>query len=187
MIRNGGFENGASPWVEHSSGGYEEIDATNPHTGNYSTFLCGYSSCDDSIAQSFTVPTGNSTIILSYWWYGLTQHTSYSCLDTFTVTLVNSNGLAIGRLQLACNYRAMARWMHASFNVTSLLSRYAGKTVKVFFEARTSPSLRTTSFFVDDVAVTTLAAPGTRPGGGPPVLPPVSPPGSSLPAERKDG
>src|SRR5262249_37127959 len=166
MIRNGGFENGSFPWVEHSSGGYEEIVAANPHTGNYSAFLCGYRACDDTIAQSFTVPTGNSTITLSYWWYGLTQRTSFSCLDTFTVTIVNSNGLAIGRLQHACNYNAKAKWMHASFNVTSLLSRYAGKTVKLVFEARTSTSLQTTSFFVDDVALISASASVTSPGGG---------------------
>jgi Carbohydrate binding domain len=187
MIQNGGFENGTAPWVEYSSGGYEEIDSTDPHTGNYSAYLCGYSHCHDSIAQSFKVPKGNATITLSYWWYGLTQHRTRTCVDKFTVTVVNSNGHVIGRLQLACNFNAKARWVHASFNVTRLLSRYAGKTVMVFFDARTSPSLRTTSFFVDDVAVTTSAAPGTSPGGGPPVLPPVSPPGSSLPAEPKDG
>ena len=185
MIQNGGFENGTAPWVEYSSGGYEIIDSTNPHTGNYSAFLCGYPSCSDSIGQSFTVPTGNSTIMLSYWWYGLTQHRTSLCVDTLAVTVLDGNGHMIGRLQLACNYNAAARWLHASFNVTSLLSRYGGKTVMLFFAARTSPSLLTTSFFVDDVALT-LSTPTPGPGGGPPKLPPVSP-GPSLPAERKDG
>jgi len=152
--------------VEHSSGGYEEIVAANPHTGNYSAFLCGYRACDDTIAQSFTVPTGNSTITLSYWWYGLTQHTTKTCMDTFKVTLVDGSGHTIGRLQLAGNYNATARWVHASFNVTSLLSRYAGKTVKLVFEARTSTSLQTTSFFVDDVALISASASVTSPGGG---------------------
>jgi Pro-kumamolisin, activation domain len=182
MIQNGGFENATTPWVEYSARGYKLIDSTNLHTGNYSAHLCGYSRCDDSIGQSFTVPTGNSTITLGYWWYGLTQHTTYTCVDTFAVILVDSNGHMIGRLQLACNYNATARWVHASFNVTNLLSRYGGKTVMLFFEARTSSSLRTTSIFVDDVAVTS-SAPGTRPGGPPP----VAPPGSSLPVEPKDG
>lgn len=180
MIQNGGFENGTAPWVEYSSGGYEIIDPTNAHTGNYSAYLCGYKSCRDNIRQSFTVPTGNSTITLSYWWYGLTQHKKKTCVDTFTVTVMDSNGHVIGRLQFACNFNATARWVHASFNVTSLLSRYAGKTVILSFEARTSSSLRTTAFFVDDVAVT-LSAPGTRPGG-----PGGPPPGSSLPVGRKD-
>ncbi len=135
--------------------------------------------------QSFTVPTGNSTIMLSYWWYGLTQHRTSLCVDTLAVTVLDGNGHMIGRLQLACNYNAAARWLHASFNVTSLLSRYGGKTVMLFFAARTSPSLLTTSFFVDDVALT-LSTPTPGPGGGPPKLPPVSP-GPSLPAERKDG
>src|SRR6266699_2755354 len=111
---------------------------------------------------------------------------TYSCMDRLTVTVLDGNGHMIGRLQLACNYNATARWVHASFNVTRLLSRYGGKTVMLFFAARTSPTLQTTSFFVDDVALT-VSAPGTPPGGGPPGLPPVTPPESSLPAERKDG
>src|SRR6266699_446239 len=97
---------------------------------------------------------------------------TYSCMDRLTVTVLDGNGHMIGRLQLACNYNATARWVHASFNVTRLLSRYGGKTVMLFF--------------ADDVALT-VSAPGTPPGGGPPGLPPVTPPGSSLPAERKDG
>jgi len=154
MIQNGGFEKGTTPWVEYSARGYTLIDSTNPHTGNYSAHLCGYSSCRDNIGQSFKVPKGYSHIMISYWWYGLTQHTTKTCIDTFTVTIVNSNGLAIGRLQLACNTAASSKWVSAHFDVTKLLSKYAGKTVTLFFEARTSSSLRTTAFFVDDVAVT---------------------------------
>ena len=153
IIQNGGFEKGTTPWVKYSARGYKLIDSTNPHTGNYSAHLCGYKSCHDSIGQSFTVPTGHSHIMISYWWYGLTGHVTKTCVDTFSVRLLDSNGHIIGRLQLACNTDARSRWVHARLDATSLLARYAGKTVMLSFEARTSSSSRTTSFFVDDVAV----------------------------------
>ena len=92
MIQNGDFENGSDPWVESSAGGYELVDTTNPHNGNYSAYLCGYSGCDDSISQDFTVPDNASRISVSYWWYGDTSSTSSSCDDTFTVTLVDDSG-----------------------------------------------------------------------------------------------
>jgi hypothetical protein len=41
LVVNGGFEAGQTPWHEQSSGGYQMIDYSNPHTGSYSAWLCG--------------------------------------------------------------------------------------------------------------------------------------------------
>ena len=153
MIQNGGFENGATPWQENSANGYELVDNSNPHTGQYSAYLCGYSYCDDAISQDFTVPSNASNITLSYWWYGATSRTSRTCRDTFTVSLLDGNGSVIGKVQSACNTSATRRWKQVSANVTSLLSNYGGQTVTLLFEATTSSTQATTSFFVDDVAV----------------------------------
>ncbi len=155
MIQNGGFEQGVDPWQETSGSGYELIDSTNPHSGNYSAYLCGYSSCNDSISQSFTVPSGASNITVSYWWYGDTSRTAHSCRDSMTATLVDSTGKAIGKLQHSCNTDANQNWLQVNFNATSVLSNYAGQTVTLLFNARTASSFSvTTAFFVDDVAVT---------------------------------
>ncbi len=154
LIQNGGFEQGASPWQESSDAGYELVDSTNPHSGNYSAYLCGYSSCNDSIAQDFTVPGGASHITISYWWYGDTNRTAQTCRDSLTVDLLDSNGKVIGKLQHSCNTDANQNWQQVSFDATSVLSRYAGQTVTLIFNARTSSSFTvTTAFFVDDVAV----------------------------------
>ncbi|MGI9057962.1 MAG: protease pro-enzyme activation domain-containing protein [Ktedonobacteraceae bacterium] len=154
LIQNGGFEQGVDPWQETSGSGYELIDSTNPHGGNYSAYLCGYSSCNDSISQDFTVPSGASNITVSYWWYGDTSRTAHSCRDTMTATLVGSNGKAIGKLQHSCNTDANQNWLQVSFNATSALSKYAGQTVTLVFNARTASSFSvTTAFFVDDVAI----------------------------------
>jgi subtilase family serine protease len=153
LIQNGGFENGTAPWRESSSGGYELIDTTNPHTGNYSAYLCGYSSCQDSIAQSFTVPSGASSLSITYWWYAETYSFSSSCDDSLIVQVLDSNGKSIDQLQKVCNTSASANWQQATFDAASLLSKYAGQTVTLVFTGTTSSGFATTSFFIDDVAV----------------------------------
>ena len=140
-------------WQESSAGGYELVDSTNPHGGQYSAYLCGYSNCDDVISQDFTVPNNVSNISLSYWWYGDTNSTSHSCKDVFTVTLLDSNGSVIGQVQHSCNTDAKQSWQQMKVDITSLLSNYAGQTVTLAFEGKTSYSHTTTAFFVDDVAV----------------------------------
>ena len=154
LIENGGFEDGADPWRETSASGYELIDGTNPHSGYASAYLCGYSNCDDGLAQDFTVPTHATNITVSYWWYGDTSHTTQVCRDVFTAELVNGSGNVIGKVQRACNTDATQRWQHVSFDATNLLSSYAGQTVTLIFNARTGSSTSATSvFFVDDVDV----------------------------------
>ena len=152
-IQNGGFEKGSASWQENSASGYEIVDTVNPHTGNYSAYLCGYSSCSDRISQSFAVPRNVSNIAISYWWFGETSHLTHSCLDKFTVTLLNANGNTIGKLQTACNTDAKANWKQVNFNATSFLSQYAGQAVTLVFGATTSSSWVSSSFFVDDVNV----------------------------------
>jgi pro-kumamolisin-like protein len=154
LTHNGGFESGADPWQESSAGGYEIIDTTNPHSGNYSAYLCGYSGCDDSIIQDLAVPSGATNITVSYWWYGATTRTARTCRDTFTVNVLNSSGKVIAKLQQACNTNATRNWQQVHFDVTSALSHYAGQTVTLSFNARTAYSVFvTSSFFVDDVEV----------------------------------
>ncbi|HYT27943.1 MAG TPA: protease pro-enzyme activation domain-containing protein [Ktedonobacteraceae bacterium] len=154
LIQNGDFEGGPTGWQESSAGGYELVDSTNPHSGNYSAYLCGYGSCDDSISQNFTVPSNSSSLTVSYWWYATTTTTSQSCDDTFTVSVLDSSGNAIGKVQSACNTDATQSWQQVTFDATSLLAKYAGQDVTLGFSAQSSSgSQNTTSFFVDDVSV----------------------------------
>ncbi len=156
MVQNGDFEQGSGSWQENSAGGYELVDTTNPHSGNYSAYLCGYSNCNDSIGQNFTVPANASTITISYWWYGDTNHTTHSCKDAFTVEVLDSSGNAIGQVQSACNTDATRSWQQVTFDATSVLSNYAGQTVTLVFNAKTSSSTATSAFFVDDVDVSAV-------------------------------
>ena len=153
LLQNGDFEQGSASWQESSGGGYELVDSTNPHSGNYSAFLCGYGNCDDSIGQNFTVPSSAGKITISYWWDGETYSFSQSCDDTLDATLLDSNGQVIATLQHACNTDATGNWQQVSFDATNKLSNYAGKTVTLVFEGKTGNSGASTSFFVDDVVV----------------------------------
>jgi kumamolisin len=153
LISNGGFEDGSAPWQESSAAGYELVDTTNPHSGNYSADLCGYGNCDDSIGQDFTVPSSGSKITVSYWWYGETYSFSQSCDDTFTASLLDSNGQTIATMQQACNTDANGSWQQEGFDVTSKLSNYAGQTVTLVFEGQTGSFGASTEFFVDDVVM----------------------------------
>ncbi len=153
LVQNGGFENGANVWQESSAGGYELIDAKHPHTGAYGAYLCGYSYCNDVVAQDFAVPSNVSNVSISYWWQATTKRTSQSCVDALTVSILDSNGQTIGQLQQMCNTNASSNWKQETFNVSGKLAQYAGQTVTLVFNGRTQYSQSTTSFFVDDVLV----------------------------------
>lgn len=154
LLQNGDFENGTDPWQESSADGYELVDSMHPHTGHYGAYLCGYSNCDDVIAQDVTLPDSVSSATITYWWYAATNHQAKSCLDSLRVSVLDSYGQVIGKLQKACNTNASQKWQQVTFNATSLFSNYSGQTVTLVFNANTASTQRTTGFFIDDVAVT---------------------------------
>jgi len=144
-IVNGGFENGTSPWVQSSSGGYQLIDTTRPHTGARSAYLGGYNSGTDTIYQTITLPSNGT---LTYWWYMSTSESGPTAYDYLRVRLYNSSGTLVATLRTFSNASGAGVWRQDSISLAS----YAGQTLRVHFSATTDFSLPT-SFFVDDVAV----------------------------------
>jgi len=158
LIQNGGFEKGQAPWQESSSGSYQMVDNSNAHSGQYSTYLCGYSSCNDRIWQTFTVPTSFTTITITYWWYSDTNKNTNKCYDYFTSgfkTSANANNY-IRILQNDCNLvsKNTNAWIKKSFDVTGDLLKYKGQQVTLFFQGTNDNEYQPTDFFVDDVVVT---------------------------------
>ena len=143
-IVNGGFESGSSPWVESSSGGYELVATTLPHTGSYSAYLGGYNSGTDSIYQTITIPSNGT---LTYWWYMSTQESGATAYDYLRVRLYNTSGGLVTTLRTFSNASGAGTWRQDSLSLAS----YAGQTLRVQFTATTDVSLPT-SFFVDDVS-----------------------------------
>lgn len=152
LVVNPGFENGTAPWQESSANGAELIDPTNPHTGSFSAFLCGYDFCNDQIRQNITLPGSFTTATFSYWTFIDTNETTTStCFDKFTAKLRTSSGTTIATVQSQCNFNAHG-WTQFTFTVTSQLSSFKGQTIQIFFQGTTDSSL-STDFFVDDVSL----------------------------------
>ena len=155
LIQNGGFENGTGPWQASASGNYAIISTLKPHTGKYSAYLCGYTSCKDQIGQTFTVPSVYNSLNLSYWWYSsTTQFFSHQCLDTLNVVVQTASGKVIDTLQHDCNNDVTNAWKELNIDLTVLLKPYKGQQVTLLFSATTrSDIFMTTSFCFDDISL----------------------------------
>ncbi|GLV55943.1 hypothetical protein KDH_27870 [Dictyobacter sp. S3.2.2.5] len=152
LVPNGGFENGRSPWVEYSSGGFEMITNTLSHSGKYSASLCGYSNCNDYLYQVLTIPSNSNKIVLSYWLYSLTTKSNTNvCADRLTVALLAANGSPINVEATHCNANSHG-WVKYTFDVTSALSGHSGQQVILYFGSTTTRS-NPSDFLVDDVSM----------------------------------
>jgi kumamolisin len=129
------------------------VSTSNPHTGAYSAWLCGYNNCTDSIYQTVTLPSTTTKVVLSYWLYIYTSETSKTtCYDYFHAQLLTSSGSTISNVQTRCNLDASG-WTQYTFDVTSTLSSYKGQQIRVAFVGTNDYTLPT-DFYVDDVAFT---------------------------------
>lgn len=133
--------------MESSSGGYEIVDSSNPHTGSSEAYLCGYNNCQDTIYQSVTIPSTSTTATLSYYWYVTTTETTHS-YDFLKVQIRNSSGSVLTTLQTISDGSTTQQWVSASYNV----SAYKGQTIQVAFVG-TNGSKNPTSFYTDDVTL----------------------------------
>lgn len=153
LVNNGGFEDGQSPWSEHSVNGYEVITTNRPHSGSYGAWLCGYNNCNDQVWQTLTLPSSFSKLALSYWYYSDTQETVSTCYDNFVAQLRTSSGTPITTATSLCNVNATNGWVQETADVTAALSSYAGQQVQIYFQG-TSNASNASDFFVDDVTLT---------------------------------
>jgi subtilase family serine protease len=154
IIQNGGFEKGQAPWQEASSGGYQMVDNSNVHSGQYSAYFCGYSGCNDRIWQTFTVPTSFKKITITYWWYSDTNKTTKQRLDFFNSRLQTTSGTIIRNFPQRDNTNVTNAWVPMTFDATGDLSKYKGQQVTLFFQGTNAPNqYQPTDFFIDDVVV----------------------------------
>jgi hypothetical protein len=144
-VANRGFENGTTPWVQASSGGYQVISTSKPHTGAYSAYMGGYNSATESVYQTITVPSNG---VLSYWWYMSTNESGTTAYDYLRVRIYNTSGTLLGTVRTWSNASAKNVWSQDSVS----LAAYAGQNVRLSFGVTTDSSL-TSTFYVDDVSV----------------------------------
>ncbi|GAA3847167.1 M20/M25/M40 family metallo-hydrolase [Saccharothrix violaceirubra] len=144
VVRNGGFENGASPWTV-TSGVIDSQAAQPAHGGTYKAWLNGRgSTLTDSAAQTVTIPAGCSNSVLTYWLHIDTAENEQVAYDTLTVKVGGATVASYSNLDSNSGYTQV------SLNV----GQYAGQSVSISFVGVEDASLQT-SFVIDDVALTT--------------------------------
>ena len=92
VVSNGGFESGASSWVQLATGGQPIITTSSSiaHTGSNVAWLGGYVSGTDIVYQDVTIPAGASQVTLAYWYLISTQEPAGStAYDIMTVAIQN--------------------------------------------------------------------------------------------------
>ncbi len=117
------------------------------HSGTWKAWLGGDNLVQESVWQTFTVPSGLQGLRISYWWRIDTLEPSHP-FDTLQVQLRNGAGVALQTLEALDDGDASGIWKESSF----VISGYSGQTVQLAFVAQTDAT-RPTSFFVDDVSV----------------------------------
>ena len=154
LITNGGFETGAAtPWslTANILCSNSTCSGEVAHAGSWFLWLDGYGSAHtDTASQKVSIPSGKTTVNLSYYLHVDTNETTTAyAYDKLTVQVYNSAGTLLKTLATYSNLN------HASGYAlhTNSLAAYAGQTVTIKFTGKEDSSLQT-SFVLDDVSLT---------------------------------
>ena len=176
LVVNGGFEGTLSPW--HLGGAKLPIDSSlHAHSGSYA-LRCGSNSVNeptgDSYAyQSIAIPAGAASAVLTFWAYA--KSSDLLPYDYQEAAVLDSSGHLLQPIfHMDDDSRA---WRLYSADVT----KFAGRSVLVFFNVHSDGVYDPTALWVDDVS---LKISGGGAGGGdttPPSVSLLSPaPGASV-------
>ncbi|MCQ9131694.1 M1 family aminopeptidase [Streptomyces hilarionis] len=146
VVANGGFESGASPWTQSSSGVITSRAGQSAHGGSAFAWLDGVGGTHtDTLSQSVTIPAGCAAATLTFWLHiDTAETTSSTAYDRLTAK--------IGATTLATysNLDKNTGYVRRSFDV----SAFAGQTVTLAFTGTEDSSLQS-SFVLDDIALDT--------------------------------
>ncbi len=153
VLTNGGFETFVdgrpAGWQEASAGGYVLADSTWFRRGHFGGYLGGYNLAADALSQTFSLPTGTLTVMLSLAWDVTSEVLSPTETgDVLTVTLVDAAGAPLGSPWVLHETDAPGGWALSTVTwpVTNTLS------ATLLLEVRTDEQYPA-AFFVDDVRV----------------------------------
>ncbi len=153
LITNGGFETGAAtPWslTANILCSNSTCSGEVAHAGSWFLWLDGYGSTHtDTASQQVSIPSGKTTVNLSYYLHVDTNETTTAyAYDKLTVQVYSSAGTLLKTLATYSNLN------HASGYAlhTNSLAAYAGQTVTIKFTGTEDSSLQT-SFVLDDVSL----------------------------------
>ncbi|PZS19849.1 MAG: hypothetical protein DLM57_03120 [Pseudonocardiales bacterium] len=141
ILKNGGFESGSTSWS--ATAGVINTDGAHAHSGTGYAWLDGYGRTHtDTLSQSVVIPAGCAAS-LTYYLYIQSSEGTTTAYDKLTLT---ANGTVVRSLS---NVSKGTGYVARSVN----LSAFAGQTVTLKWTGTEDSSL-TTSFFIDDQAVT---------------------------------
>lgn len=139
---NPGFESGATGWT--ATAGVINTDGLHSRTGSGYAWLDGYGTTHtDTLSQSVSIPAGCRATLSFYLRVTSNETTTTTAFDKLTVTVGGVTKLTFSNLNKGTTF------VLRSVDVSS----FAGQTVAVKWTGTEDSSL-STSFFVDDTAVT---------------------------------
>lgn len=154
LLGNSGFETGtAAPW-SMSAGtlcSNSSCSGETAHGGLWFAWLDGYGSAHtETLSQSVSIPSGKTTVALSYYLHiDTAETTTTTAYDTLTVQVLSSSGSVLTTLATFSNVNAASGYAQHTAN----LSAYIGQTVTVKFTG-TEDASNQTSFVLDDLTLT---------------------------------
>lgn len=156
MIVNGDFES-TGGWTEYSKSGAALISTFPPpsgayHSGQHGAYLGDYNNARDYIAQAVYIPADASQAQFTFWWQVESSESKLTARDTLTVTLDSPLETPLVTLYALDNRDQGTTWKSAQIDLTSHLSRLAGRTLYLRFEAQTDANLLT-AFYMDDISL----------------------------------
>jgi len=153
LLANAGFESGNVSWTAAASGDITTSTSYAPHGGSWYAWLGGWSTAHtDYLYQTVTIPANATSATLSFYLRVTTaETTTTSAYDTLKVQLRDTSNTVLTQLVSYSNLNASCCYSQKSFDV----SAYAGRTVRVYFQADNDNGNQT-SFLVDDAAVTVV-------------------------------
>ncbi len=167
LLKNPGFEDGFDnvAWVESS--GYDIIwqepcftytGINCAHGGEWIGWLGGYNNAFDTLEQTFTIPANVDSATLKFWYAIETEESDPFAYDFIYVTMTRVRDGFTKIILAKDNTDVTASWEQSG---AYALPEFIGESVKLKFHVETDSSY-VTSFFVDDVQVTTTTRVPTR-------------------------
>jgi hypothetical protein len=170
VVSNGDFETGSfPPWLVDSSNPSPFVSNLQVHSGSFSAHLGSLpgneTSGDSSFYQTITVPATGG--VLTFWcWLRSTDNINSDWQDVY---VQDTSGVTLRVLFHACENGQT--WGRAD----SLLSDFAGQTVRIKFLVHGDNDGNATDMFIDDVSLLEVCSPTPTPTARPTSTPRLRP------------
>jgi hypothetical protein len=144
------FDSGLEDWSTSGTAGL--FAAPGSGHGAYSLWLGGGAGgTTDAATLEVLVPASSAKAELSYWWHMTTQEVPDTELDSFYLEVRDTAGAVQAVLDRRTEGWPASQWMRTHVD----LAPWAGRTVRLAVVAVNSANGVHTSFYVDDVTLTT--------------------------------